>query len=69
MGKKIMVNGYWEDEKGNKWFPTLSTTYPDGKIDKVHLDGPKGLSTWIRFDQVGNPIAGNLSLRYVGAIA
>lgn len=63
--KKEIMNGYWIDVNGNAWFATKKTTYPSGQIDKLHLEGPRGISTWIRLNVLGQPIAGAVSLRYV----
>ena len=54
-----------KDKDGITWFVnTLRTTrYPNGGINVLVLETAcGGLRTFVRYDEIGNPIAGELSL-------
>ena len=52
------------DTQGQLWWVDLpkSTWYPDGHLNKLVLKNGDGKRTFVRYNQVGDPICGNLSL-------
>ena len=52
------------DDEGNRWTveKQMSTWYPSGGINKLMLKNCLNQRTFVRYDEAGQPIGGNLSL-------
>lgn len=62
--KKEIMNLIRFDKEGELWFVDLQRTtyYPDGNVDKLVLKNKWEQKTFVRYNQIGEPICGNLSL-------
>ena len=55
--KRKDVDGYiWEEDLGE------STRYPNGELNVLRLIGPFGRKGYVRYNEEGNVIAGNVFL-------
>ena len=61
---KTIEKPHRKDKQGFTWTVNkqLTTWYPNGAINKLILESPWGAKTFVRYDQAGNPIGGELSL-------